>query len=156
MPRWLERDPVTNSHVEGNSILASTQLTTPPTKFLIPGCVEESLHINLELQKDFWVTLTKISEHLMMHMLMAFRLHLATQEITFGHLLQQEMGKITVLASHQEMLPLCLSTGTTFVKLAYVIVTALLLPTIHSGMVRAVLAPVPAVNSTTLHGSVSS
>ena len=91
-----------------------------------------------------------------MYMLMAFRLHLVTLEITFGHLLRQEMAKIPVLVLDQEMLHPCLSVGTTFVKLAYVIVKALLLPTIHSGMARAVLIPVPAVNSTTLHGSVSS
>ena len=54
-----------------------------------------------------------------------------------------------------EMLHLHLSMGPTFVKLEYVILK-ILLPAIHYGMARAVLAPVPAVNSITLHGSVSS
>ena len=83
--------------------------------------------------------------------------------ITFGHP-RNHIWTFAATRNSQDYCPcitsgnaaLCLSTGTTFVKLAYVIVTALLLPTIHSGMVRAVLAPMPAVNSTTLHGSVSS
>ena len=72
------------AHVEGNLILASTQSTTPPMEFLIPGCVVESLHINLELQKDS----TDKCKRLMLHMLMEFQLHMVTQDNTFGHLLQ--------------------------------------------------------------------
>ena len=40
------------AHVEGNLILASTQPTTPPMEFLIPGCVEESMHISLDILMD--------------------------------------------------------------------------------------------------------
>ena len=45
---------VTNSHMSKANRYkhASTQSSTPPMKFLIPGCVDESLHINLELQID--------------------------------------------------------------------------------------------------------
>ena len=92
-----ERSSHQFAHVEGKTVQTSTQLIIPPMELIIPGCVEESLHINLELQKDFLVTLTKINKHLMMHMLMEFQLHLATHEIIFGHLLQHEQDKIIVL-----------------------------------------------------------
>ena len=39
-----ERSSHQFAHVEGKWIQTSTQLTTPPMEFLIPGCVEESLH----------------------------------------------------------------------------------------------------------------
>ena len=40
------------THVEGKTVQTSTQLTTPPMEFLIPGYVEELWRINLELQMD--------------------------------------------------------------------------------------------------------
>ena len=143
-------------HVEGNLILASTQSATPPMEFLFPGCAEESLHISLDILMDLWHTSAKVSKHLMIHMLMEFQLHLATQEIIFGHLLQHKKGSVPVHVLEKEKLHLHLSMGTTFVKLEYVLLEIILLTAIHYGMARAVLAPVPAVNSTTLHGSVSS
>ena len=111
-------------------------------EFLIPGCVEESLHINLELQTDFSLGLSQSMEHT----LMGFQLHLVTQEITFGHLLPHEKTNVDVLALGTELLHLHLLKVTTFVKLEYKIVILSLLRTIHYGMVRAVLPSRPAVS----------
>ena len=90
-----------------------------------------------------------------MHMLMGFQLHLATQEIISGHLLQQD-HKIAVLALNLGILHLLLSMGVTFVKLEYLMLELILLTAIHYGMARAVLVPAPVVNSIIHHGSVSS
>ena len=92
----------------------------------------------------------------MVPMLMGFQLPLVTQEITFGHLLQQEMDNVPVLASQVDMLHLLLSMETTFVKLEQEMMDSLLFLAIHYGMARAVLALIPAVNLITLYGSVSS
>ena len=85
-------------------------------EFLIPGCVEELLHINLELQMDF--RMRPLSQ-LMEHTLMGFQLHLVTQEITFGHLLPHKKTNVDVLALVTELLRLHLWKMTTFVKLEY-------------------------------------
>ena len=49
-----------------------------------------------------------------------------------------------------------LSMGVTFVKLEYLMLEFILLTAIHYGMARAVMVPLPVVNSTIHHGSVSS
>ena len=127
---------------------ASAQSTILPMESLIPGCVEESLHISFELQMDLI-----INKH-MMHMLMEFQSHLVTQEDILGHLQQQLKININVPVLWKEMMHLYLLMRTTFVKSEYKVMVFLM--AIHSGMVKTVLASVPAVNSTTLHGSVSS
>ena len=127
---------------------ASAQSTTPAMESFIPGCVEESLHISFELQMDLI-----INKH-MMHMLMEFQSPLVTQEDILGHLQQQLKVNITVPVLWKERMHLHLLMRTNFVKSEYEVMVFLM--AIHSGMVRTALAPVPAVNSTTLHGSVSS
>ena len=62
---------------------------------------------------------------------MGFQLPLVTQEITFGHLLQQEMDNVPVLASQVDTLHLLLSTETIFVKLEQEMMDLLLFPAIH-------------------------
>ena len=99
VPRWLERGPVTNLHMS-KEIQYRHQFCHLYFLWnsLFQG-VEEWLHINLELQKDFLATLIKTNKlnPWWCIMLMAFRLHLGTHEIIFGHLLQHEKDKIIAL-----------------------------------------------------------
>ena len=79
--------------------------------------------------------------------------HMATQEITFRHLLLQEALVLTTYSAHvmvPALMYLLSSMETTFVNVEQSLeITLISLMIIHYGMARAVIAPVPAVNLTT-------
>ena len=87
-----------------------------------------------------------------------------SHDTTFAHLLQQKtLSLIRILHVHAPAPALLTqfhlsSTETTFVSMGLLtlFLSKVLLTVTHYGMATAALVPAPAVNSTTLHGSVSS
>ena len=83
------------------------------------------------------------------------------RDITYGHLLQEEAPLLIVFVPALQAILLWYHLSSmeiifVNVEVLTLILTQALLSTTHYGMAMAVLAPVPAVNSTTLHGSVNS